>query len=181
MGHKEQKGISMAGNDARQGQMVRVHGSPGVDTLPARTRVARAREQWSKKRHQGVLNEMQQMPKPNLPKSEESEYIKPRGRDVHSGAKQQLEQSIHNLKNRFPMGIKSIDDEHEAKLKNLQDLHARQYPKTTEKAEEYNVTDPTLGVPYAKVKYPATSFNKAEEAVNKSTNSVKKYLNRKGK
>jgi hypothetical protein len=31
-----------------------------------------------------------------------------------------LRQSIHNLKNRFPIGIKSIDDAHDDKLKKLQ-------------------------------------------------------------
>jgi len=34
-------------------------------------------------------------------------------------ALQQLKQNIHNLKMRFPIGIKSIDDEHDAKLKRL--------------------------------------------------------------
>lgn len=34
----------------------------------------------------------------------------------------QLKQSIHNLRMRFPMGIKSIDDSHDDKLKRLQIL-----------------------------------------------------------
>jgi len=34
----------------------------------------------------------------------------------------QLKQSIHNLRMRFPIGIKSIDDEHDAKLKRLEKL-----------------------------------------------------------
>lgn len=34
----------------------------------------------------------------------------------------QLKQSIHNLRMRFPIGLKSIDDEHDDKLKRLQVL-----------------------------------------------------------
>lgn len=34
----------------------------------------------------------------------------------------QLKQSIHNLRMRFPIGIKSIDDAHDDKLKRLQVL-----------------------------------------------------------
>lgn len=34
----------------------------------------------------------------------------------------QLEQSIHNLKMRFPIGIKSIDDFHDEKLERLKKL-----------------------------------------------------------
>lgn len=34
----------------------------------------------------------------------------------------QLKQSIHNLKMRWPIGIRSIDDEHDQKLKRLEDL-----------------------------------------------------------
>ena len=34
----------------------------------------------------------------------------------------QLKQSIHNLKMRWPIGIKSIDDAHDEKLKRLQKL-----------------------------------------------------------
>lgn len=41
--------------------------------------------------------------------------------------RRQLLQSIHNLKMRFPVGIKSIDDEHDAKLKRLEELFARLY------------------------------------------------------
>ena len=34
----------------------------------------------------------------------------------------QLKQSIHNLKMRWPIGIKSIDDSHDAKLRLLQSI-----------------------------------------------------------
>jgi hypothetical protein len=34
----------------------------------------------------------------------------------------QLEQSIHNLRMRFPIGIRSIDDAHDEKLKRLEDM-----------------------------------------------------------
>ncbi len=42
--------------------------------------------------------------------------------DSKLAAINQLKQSIHNLKMRFPMGIKSIDDSHDDKLKRLQIL-----------------------------------------------------------
>lgn len=37
-------------------------------------------------------------------------------------ARLELEQAIHNLLMRIPIGIKSIDDAHDAKLKRLQAL-----------------------------------------------------------
>lgn len=42
--------------------------------------------------------------------------------DSKLAAINQLKQSIHNLRNQFPIGIKSIDDSHDDKLKRLQDL-----------------------------------------------------------
>lgn len=47
----------------------------------------------------------------------------------------ELEQSIHNLKMRPPMGLKRIDDEHDDKLKRLQSLLSEQAAKKTKKAE----------------------------------------------
>ncbi|MEM4379320.1 MAG: hypothetical protein QXL01_01355, partial [Thermoplasmatales archaeon] len=78
---------------------------------------------------------------PDSQKMKKSNEVPPRKTsnegDSKSAVCQQIEQNIHNLKMRPPMGIRSIDDAHDKKLKRLQEKVSKANPPEGVNPEKY--------------------------------------------